>query len=35
MVNIADLNLFTILRVVVLMQYNVRVQRNFKVDLKE
>ena len=35
MVNIVNLNSFTILRVVVLTQYNIRVQRNFKIDLKE
>jgi hypothetical protein len=35
MVDIADLSLFAILRVVVLIQYNIREQRAFKVDLKE
>jgi len=35
MVNVADLSSFTILRVVVLTQRNVRAQRDFRVDLKE
>ena len=35
MVNVADLSLFTILRVVVLTQYNIKAWRDFKVDLKE
>ena len=35
MVDVADLNSFAILRVVVLTQYNIRVQRDFKVDPKE
>ena len=35
MVNMADLSLFAILRVVVLTQHNVRAQRDFKVDLKK
>ena len=35
MVDVADLSSFTILRVVVLTQYNIRAQRDFKVDLKE
>ena len=35
MVNVADLSSFAILRVVVLTQHNVKVQRDFKVDLKE
>jgi hypothetical protein len=35
MVNIADLSSFAILRVVVLMQHNIREQRDFKVDPKE
>jgi len=35
MVNVADLNSFAILRVVVLTQRNVRARRDFKVDLKE
>ena len=34
-VNIADLSSFAILRVVVLMQYNIRERRNFKINLKE
>ena len=34
-VNVVDLSLFTILRAVVLTQYNIRAQRDFKVDLKE
>jgi hypothetical protein len=35
MVNMADLSSFTILRVIVLTQYNIRERRDFKVDLKE
>ena len=35
MVNVVDSSSFAILRVVVLTQRNVRVQRDFKVDLKE
>ena len=35
MVNIADLSSFTVLRVLVLTQYNIGVQKDFKVDLKE
>jgi len=35
MVNVADLSLFAILRVVVLMQRNIRARRGFKEDLKE
>ena len=35
MVDMADSSSFAILRVVVLTQYNVREQRNFKVDLKK
>ena len=35
MVNVADLSLFTILRVVVLTQYNIRKRKDFKIDLKE
>jgi hypothetical protein len=35
MVDVADLSSFAILRVVVLMQYNVRARKDFKVDLKE
>ena len=35
MVDMADLSLFAILKVVVLTQYNIRAQRDFKVDLKE
>ena len=35
MVNMADLSLFTILKVVVLTQHNMRAWRDFKVDLKE
>ena len=35
MVDVADLSLFAILRVVVLTQYNVREWKNFKIDLKE
>ena len=35
MVDVADLSSFTILRVVVLTQYNTKERRDFKVDLKE
>ena len=35
MVDIADLSLFAILRVVVLTQYNIKARRDFKVNLKE
>jgi hypothetical protein len=35
MVNIADLSSFAILRVLVLTQYNIRVRRGFREDLKE
>ena len=35
MVNIADLSPFTILRVVVLTQYNIRERKDFKIDLKK
>ena len=35
MVDVADLSLFTILRVVVLTQYNIREWRDFKINLKE
>ena len=35
MVNMADLSSFTILKVVVLTQYNIRERRDFKVDLKK
>ena len=35
MVDVADSSSFAILRVVVLTQYNIREQREFKVDLKE
>ena len=35
MVDVADLSSFTILRVVVLTQYNMRARRDFKVNLKE
>ena len=35
MVDMADLSSLTVLRVVVLTQYNVRAWRDFKVDLKE
>ena len=35
MVDVADLSLFAILRVIVLMQYNIRARRDFKVDLKK
>jgi len=35
MVNVADLSLFTILRVLVLTQHNIRARRGFRVDLKE
>ena len=35
MVDVADLSLFAILRVVVLTQYNIKKWRDFKVDLKE
>ena len=35
MVNMADLSSFTILRVVVLMQYNIKARRDFKINLKE
>ena len=35
MVDVADLSSFTISRVVVLTQYNIRERRDFKVDLKE
>ena len=31
----ADSSLFTILRVMVLTQYNIRAWRDFKIDLKE
>ena len=35
MVDVVDLSSFTILRVVVLTQHNIRVRRDFKIDLKE
>ena len=35
MVNIVDLSLFTILKVVVLTQHNIRERRDFKVNLKK
>ena len=35
MVDVADLSSFTILRVVVLTQYNIKERRDFKIDLKE
>ena len=35
MVNVADLSSFTILRVMVLTQYNIRAQRGFKIDSKK
>ena len=35
MVNVADLSSFAILKVVVLTQYNIKEQRDFKVDLKK
>ena len=35
MVNIIDLSSFTILRVVVLTQHDIRERRDFKVDLKK
>ena len=35
MVDVADLSSFTISRVVVLTQRNIRAQRGFKEDLKE
>ena len=35
MVNIADLSLFTILKVLVLTQYNIKAWKDFKVNLKE
>ena len=35
MVNVADLSSFTILRVIVLTQYNIREQRDFKINLKK
>ena len=35
MVNIADLSSFTILKVVVLTQHNIRARRGFKIDLKK
>jgi hypothetical protein len=35
MVDVADLSLFTILKVVVLTQHNIREQRDFKVNPKE
>ena len=35
MVNVADLSSFTILRVLVLTQRNIRVRRGFREDLKE
>ena len=35
MVDVADSSSFTISRVVVLTQYNIRGRRDFKVDLKE
>jgi hypothetical protein len=35
MVDVADLSSFTILRVLVLTQHNIRVRRDFKVDSKE
>ena len=35
MVDVADLSLFAILKVVVLTQYNIRERRDFKVNLKE
>jgi hypothetical protein len=35
MVDVADSSSFTILRVVVLTQHNVREQRDFKIDPKE
>ena len=34
-VNVADSSLFTIPKVVVLTQYNIRERRDFKVDLKK
>ena len=34
-VNVADLSSFTILRIVVLTQHNIREQRDFKVNPKE
>ena len=35
MVDVADLSSFTILKVLVLTQYNIRAQRGFKIHLKE
>jgi len=35
MVNVADLSSFTILRIVVLTQRNIKARRGFKEDLKE
>jgi len=35
LINAGDLSLFAILIVVVLMQYNIRAQRDFREDLKE
>ena len=35
MVDVADSSSFTILRVIVLTQYNIRERRNFKINLKE
>ena len=34
-VNVADLSLFAILKVVVLTQHSIKERRDFKVDLKE
>ena len=35
MVDVVDLSSFTILRVVVLTQHNIRARRDFKIDLKK
>ena len=35
MVDVADLSSFAILKVVILTQYNIREQRDFKVNLKK
>ena len=35
MVDVADLSLFAILRVIVLTQRNIRERRDFNIDLKE
>ena len=34
-INIGDLSLFTILKIIVLTQYNIKARRDFRADLKE